>query len=261
MYLGNEPSDKFLTLEKQSFSVSATTNYTLSHSVSSPQEIRLVINNVPQNGTALTLSSATSSGDTMYCVFLGKAIGTVGVPVNGVGTSQLSDDAVTSSKIADSVKLGKIGQVVSTTKTDTATISSSGFADVSGLTLNITPSATSSKVLIKCNITLNHTDVNHTVVFRFLRETTAVGVGASAGNRLQASAATATVGGGDHPQTIYAEFLDSPSASAEITYKIQIANQDGAAVTVNRNNTADTDSANADFSRYASTITAMEVLA
>ena len=154
---------------------------------------------------------------------------------------------------------GKIGQVVSTTKTDTATISSSGFADVSGLTLNITPSATSSKVLIKCNITLNHTDANHTVVFRFLRGSTAVGVGASAGNRLQASAATATVGGGDHPQTIYAEFLDSPSASAEITYKIQIANQDGAAVTVNRNNTADTDSANADFSRYASTITAMEV--
>ena len=156
---------------------------------------------------------------------------------------------------------GKIGQVVSTTKTDTATISSSGFADVSGLTLNITPSATSSKVLIKCNITLNHNDQNHTVVFRFLRGSTAVGVGASAGNRLQASAATATVGSGDHPQTIYAEFLDSPSSSSQVTYKIQIANQDGAEVMVNRNNNADTDDANANFSRYASTITAMEVLA
>jgi hypothetical protein len=98
-------------------------------------------------------------------------------------------------------------------------------------------------------------------VFRFVRESTAVGVGAAASDRLQASAATATVGGGDHPQTVYAEFLDSPSASGEITYKIQIANQDGAEVMVNKNNNADTDAANANFSRYASTITAMEVLA
>ena len=107
-YVGNTPADKFLTLEKQQFSVSATTGYTLSHSVSSPQDIALFINNVPQNpnssytvnGTALTLSSATSSGDNMYCVFLGKAIGTVGVPVNGVGTSQIVDNAVTSAKLA-----------------------------------------------------------------------------------------------------------------------------------------------------------------
>ena len=107
-YVGNTPADKFLTLEKQQFSVSATTGYTLSHSVSSPQDIALFINNVRQNpnssytvsNTALTLSSATSSGDTMYCVFLGKAIGTVGVPVNGVGTSQIVDNAVTSAKLA-----------------------------------------------------------------------------------------------------------------------------------------------------------------
>lgn len=97
-YVGNTPADKFLTLEKQQFSVSATTGYTLSHSVSSPQDIRLVINNVPQNpnssytvnGTALTLSSATSSGDTMYCVFLGKAIGTVAPASNSVTSSMMA---------------------------------------------------------------------------------------------------------------------------------------------------------------------------
>jgi len=110
-YVGNTPADKFLTLEKQSFSVSATTNYTLSHSVSSPQDIRLVINNVPQNpnssytvnGTALTLSSATSSGDTMYCVFLGKAIGTVAPASNSVTSSMLVDNSVTTAKIANAV--------------------------------------------------------------------------------------------------------------------------------------------------------------
>jgi hypothetical protein len=103
-YVGNTPADKFLTLEKQQFSVSATTNYTLSHSVSSPQDIRLVINNVPQNpnssytvsGTALTLSSATSSGDTMYCVFLGKAIGTI-APASSSVTQSMLDTTATNS--------------------------------------------------------------------------------------------------------------------------------------------------------------------
>ena len=231
--------------------------------------IASVNGSVQKAGTSFTISSSTITfsqnlvtGDVIDFILILGSVLDLGVPSDGtVTTGKIADNAVTSAKLASGLALGKIGQVVSTTKTDTATISSSGFADVSGLTLNITPSATSSKVLIKCNITLNHNDQNHTVVFRFLRGSTAVGVGASAGNRLQASAATATVGGGDHPQTVYAEFLDSPSSSSQVVYKIQIANQDGAEVMVNRNNNADTDNANANFSRYASTITAMEVLA
>ena len=97
-YIGNIPADKYQTLEKQSFSVSATTGYTLSYSVSSPQDIALYINNVRQNpnssytvsNTALTLSSATSSGDVMYAVFLGKSVGTIGVPVGGVTVDKIS---------------------------------------------------------------------------------------------------------------------------------------------------------------------------
>ena len=87
-YVGNTPADKTLKLEKQQFTTSATTSYTLSHSVSDPQDIALFINNVRQNpnssytvsGTTLTLSAATTSTDTMYCVFLGKARETVTVP-------------------------------------------------------------------------------------------------------------------------------------------------------------------------------------
>ena len=109
-YIGNIPADKYQTLEKQSFTTSATTSYTLSYSVSSPQDISLYINNVRQNpnssytvsNTALTLSSATSSSDVMYAVFLGKSVGTVGVPVGGVGTSQIIDANITTAKIADS---------------------------------------------------------------------------------------------------------------------------------------------------------------
>ncbi len=91
-YVGNTPADKTLKLEKQQFTTSATTTYTLSHSVSDPQDIALFINNVRQNpnssytvsDTALTLSAATASTDTMYCVFLGRAIGTVGIGAGSV---------------------------------------------------------------------------------------------------------------------------------------------------------------------------------
>mgnify|MGYP003304096281 CR=1 FL=1 len=91
-YVGNTPADKTLKLEKQQFTTSATTSYTLSHSVSDPQDIALFINNVRQNpnssytvsGTTLTLSAATASTDTMYCVFLGRAIGTVGIGAGSV---------------------------------------------------------------------------------------------------------------------------------------------------------------------------------
>ena len=96
-YVGNTPADKTLKLEKQQFTTSATTSYTLSHSVSDPQDIALFINNVRQNpnssytvsGTALTLSEATASTDTMYCVFLGRAIGTTGIAAGEVTKDKL----------------------------------------------------------------------------------------------------------------------------------------------------------------------------
>ena len=110
-YIGNIPADKYQTLEKQSFTTSATTGYTLSYSVSSPQDIALYINNVRQNpnssytvsNTALTLSSATSSSDVMYAVFLGKSVGTIAPASNSVTSSMLVDNSVTTAKIANAV--------------------------------------------------------------------------------------------------------------------------------------------------------------
>ena len=97
-YIGNTPAEKYQTLNKQTFSVSATTGYTLSSAVTNPQEIALFINNVRQNpnssysvsGTALTLSAATSSGDVMYAVFLGKSVGTIAPALNSVTRNMLA---------------------------------------------------------------------------------------------------------------------------------------------------------------------------
>ena len=101
-YIGNTPADKFLTLAKQNFSTSATTSYTLDSSISSTQDIALFINNVRQSpvdaytvsGTALTLTSATAGTDEMYCVYLGKTVGTVVPASNTITNAMMTDDSV-----------------------------------------------------------------------------------------------------------------------------------------------------------------------
>jgi len=110
-YVGNSPALKYTSFAVQHFTTSATTGYTLDHAVNNENDIRLVINNVVQQpgsgkaytatGTTLTLSAATTSSDTMYCVFLGKAVQTVNPGAGSVGTSQLATDAVTNVKVAD----------------------------------------------------------------------------------------------------------------------------------------------------------------
>ena len=104
-YVGNSPALKYTSFAVQHFTTSATTSYSLDHAVTNENDIRLVINNVVQQpgsgkaytatGTTLSLSAATSGTDTMYCVFLGKAVQTV-VPAQGsVGADELSANAIT----------------------------------------------------------------------------------------------------------------------------------------------------------------------
>ena len=97
-YLGNRPAEAYSAFQKQDFSTSATTSYTLDHPVANQNEIALFINFVRQepttaytaSGTSLTLTSATSASDDMYCVYLGKAVQTVNPPNASVGLSQLT---------------------------------------------------------------------------------------------------------------------------------------------------------------------------
>ena len=107
-YIGNTQAEAFSSFQKQDFSTSATTSYTLDHPVSNQNEIALFINFVRQeptaaytaSGTTLTLTSATSSSDDMYCVFLGKAVQTVNPPSGSVGASQIADSSIALGKLS-----------------------------------------------------------------------------------------------------------------------------------------------------------------
>jgi len=102
-FIGNQPAEAYSSFQKQDFTTSATTSYTLDHPVANGNEIALFINFVRQeptaaytaSGTSLTLTSATTSSDDMYCVYLGKAVQTVNPPNSSVGSSQVSADLIT----------------------------------------------------------------------------------------------------------------------------------------------------------------------
>ena len=103
-YIGNQPTDNFVTFATQNFTTSATSSYTLSHAVSNENEIALFINNVRQHpgsgkaytasGTALTLSANTASTDVMYCIFLGRAIQSTVPATNSITAAMVSDNAI-----------------------------------------------------------------------------------------------------------------------------------------------------------------------
>jgi len=52
------------------------------------------------SGTSLTLTSATSASDDMYCVYLGKAVQTVNPPNASVGASQIVDGSIALGKLS-----------------------------------------------------------------------------------------------------------------------------------------------------------------
>ena len=105
---------------------------------------------------------------------------------------------------------GAVVQVVSTTKTDTFSGSTTGsFYDITGLNVTITPSSASNKILINVTVCGGHSNL---AGYRLVRGSTAIGVGDSGGgNRNQV-----TFGHTSHPvdgnrmMNNSMTFLDSP---------------------------------------------------
>jgi len=155
--------------------------------------------------------------------------------------------------------VGKILQVVQTTKTDTFSVAttmngSAGWTDITGMSVNITPSSASNKVLI---MTTGRTSAtNHTVV-RLLRGSTAIAIGDQEGsNRTRSSTGDLGVSGGYQNANASIIWLDSPSTTSQVTYKMQIASANTSYF-----NRQVSDSDHLVYTRSASVITAMEVAA
>ena len=168
--------------------------------------------------------------------------------------SQLKVDSIIPRGGLPSGASGGIIQVVSTTKTDTFS-SSSTNTDITGLSVTITPQSSSSKILVFMSVTGTNQHTSQRFAFGLKRGSTEIAQGDAASNRTRASAGGQDSGGG-HIDSCVVVHLDSPSTTSATTYQAISKAIDGGVNTVNRTNS---DSDGSSYARFASFITAFEI--
>jgi hypothetical protein len=133
----------------------------------------------------------------------------------------------------DSDSAGKVLQVVQAVKTNVSSSSATSYTDIGDLVVSITPSSTSSKIMISTDITVG-TNTNTYASARFTRNGAAIGVGDVDGSRGQGSFSLA----GDSHEYTKADnrsmtYLDSPTSTSALTYKVQCKMNSGQFVMIN----------------------------
>jgi hypothetical protein len=148
-------------------------------------------------------------------------------------------------------------QVISTTKTDTFTTTSTSLTDITGLSVTITPTSSSNRILVLGYVT-GGSSVESFSSIVLVRNSTQIFIGDAASSRPRATAMFYDEGNQGLIWSNAPIFLDSPATTSAVTYKFQCrVGSGGGTFTVNRS-PRDTDSANFDF-RTPSSITVMEI--
>ena len=191
--------------------------------------------------------------------------------VDSIRNSSAGSDGITLSsdgKVAfPNTSTGKILQVKNAIKTDTQSISNDTFTDVAGLSLSITPSSSSNKVLFKGYVALCGV-ANTSMAIRIFRDSTEIGKSTADSTAANNSTATAkslnisSTTGRQRMEQLHFEVLDSPNTTSAVTYKVKFAethlhNHTGTTIYVNRPHTG----MNSDQHGVISSTTVMEVAA
>lgn len=217
-----------------------------------------------QAGEVLTANNFQSYGvDQTVQVYAGTAArgSAIGTAVSEGMVSYLADtdlvqiyDGSAWKQVYPAVPVtGGVKQVISTAKTDTSTITST--TPSSFLSATITPSASTSKVLVIAQVVTSFT--TQEAFLRLSGGNALSYIGDTAGSRTRGITQPAETAGGSRATTQTLIYLDSPATTSATTYNVQGWVISGGTLYVNRSFN-DTDNAN--FIRGASSITLIEVL-
>jgi hypothetical protein len=233
---------------------------------------------ITTNGTGdLTLSTNAGSSSGTIKIFDG-ANGNIEITPNGSGVVKLdglsyptADGSANQALVTNGsgvlsfaavgASAGQVIQVVSTTKTDVFTASlNNSFTDITGLSVTITPSSASNKILITSMVNFG-SSTGYPPTLRLFRDSTHIcKATGSIGSRQNS---TTSAGGGqdtsdqNRGMTNTISFLDSPATTSAITYKINGGVLQAAGVFSCNTSGSDIDQ---DYMvRCASTITVMEI--
>jgi hypothetical protein len=173
------------------------------------------------SGSTITFASNLVTGDVINFIHILGSVLDLGVPSdNTVSLAKLTASGTKSSSTflrGDNTFAaaggGKVLQVVSNTTTTVASTTSSTYEHATNCpTLNITPAASSSKILLIASI--GAVETNGTGYFTMFRDSTNIGDSGEGFGYIQPDNTT-YLGGGHH-------VLDEPSTSSQITYQIRI---------------------------------------
>ena len=179
---------------------------------------------------------------------------------SGITSANIADGTITNADINSSAAIdgskvdgsfGKVLQVVSVSKVDAFTTTSSSFVDITGLTVTITPTSTTSKILVQYNTITGNGTAGWTTWVQLVRDTTNLSQStiASAGRNGSSYSIDGSVSGAVGTSLTY---LDSPATTAAIIYKLQLSSEGASTGTVNRRGDGTADGG-------SSSITVMEI--
>ena len=234
-FIGTQPQvGAYSKLDAITTSATATYNLTLNSGAyypSSANHLMVSLNGVMQapqdsftiSGATIIFASTLASTDSIdFIMALGDVLD-IGTPSDGtVVTAKMQDAAVTTAKLASTLDLsgktvtmpaGAVLQVVNMTGSGAQNSSTSTWAD-SNITLNITPSSTTSKILVTAHITGTNKVNNTYLGLRLVRGSTELSIFETQAGYNATTTEESSAGSG-------VTYLDSPSTTSATTYKIQ----------------------------------------
>jgi hypothetical protein len=226
------------------------------------------------SGSATTITVNTglfASGDTVQIINLGAGTCTITAGTATVSTAGslalaqyesgiLYFTSASAAVFNDYVQAGgggKVLQVVTAFKSDTFAASDSAYQDITGLSVSITPSSATSKVLVMMTVTGSHQPSIADAVLRLVRDSTAIAVANTAGDRTLATVSLMGPSSTSTDSTAFT-FLDSPATTSATTYKVQ-GTGNGATPKGFYINRGSLDTDVVSVARTASSITVMEI--
>jgi len=147
---------------------------------------------------------------------------------------------------------GTVLQVKQSQITTTKSTTSAATATDVGLSVTITPSSTSSKILVTVNGVLGNTNTGNATIVHLLRGTTKIGAGTGSSTTNYNNNAFHITGEDYSTDGFSISELDSPATTSAVTYKIQLFAYNGTARLGGRGDSPNSQSA-------PTTMTVMEI--
>ena len=163
---------------------------------------KIIVDNLESTGTTVTVNDALSA-----------------TSVTGLSASSLTTGTLPNAQLA----AGNIIQVVSVVKSDITTMTQAADTYTTFMTGTITPSSTSSHILMFINVCFSGDEARYANI-QVYRDSTKIAQGDSAGSRTRTTVAANSDGSTDAQHNNFNSsmtFKDSPSSTSAISYTLR----------------------------------------